>query len=84
MISDPWWPWYLAISLIWGLTNPLLKRTNTLSANPKQDSAKRALIADFARRYWPIALNQLGTVLFYWTLSSASTKNSRLKNKNSI
>ncbi|KAK8388749.1 hypothetical protein O3P69_020629 [Scylla paramamosain] len=67
----------LAVSLLWGITNPLLKRAsvgieNIKMSNPfLQTLHEVKFLATRLSYVCPFLLNQLGSVLFVYTLGSA-------------
>ncbi|KAG0711157.1 Transmembrane protein 234 [Chionoecetes opilio] len=67
----------LAVSLLWGITNPLLKRAsvgieNIHMANPILQTVHEVkFLATRLSYVCPFLLNQLGSVLFVYSLGSA-------------
>lgn len=67
----------VAVSLLWGVTNPLLKRAsvgieNIQMANPvMQTLCEVKFLASRFSYVFPFILNQLGSVLFVYSLGAA-------------
>ncbi|CAG5127820.1 unnamed protein product, partial [Candidula unifasciata] len=69
--------WFVTVALLWGATNPLLKLHSVGVENIKRDGKIGQLIAECAFLFlnWKYLLsflaNQMASVLYYITLSSA-------------
>lgn len=77
--------WCIAVALLWGCTNPLMKRgasgVEKVSSESPLDKQKGLILKTllelqylvFNWRYTlPFLINQGGSVLYYWTLSTAT------------
>jgi len=66
----------LAVAVVWGVTNPFLKRGGSGIEDIERTSWLRQLIAEFSylllnwKYLLPFLFNQSGSVLYYVTLSS--------------
>ncbi|XP_067627429.1 transmembrane protein 234 homolog [Eurosta solidaginis] len=64
----------LGVGLLWGATNPFIRRGSTGIANVNTGSRWRNLWLELCMigtrlQYWiPFLLNQLGSILYVWTL----------------
>jgi drug/metabolite transporter (DMT)-like permease len=58
---------YILVSLLWGCTNPLLKRAQ---ADPDIRDATFVQKLVKPKIFLPIAINQLGSVVFYYLLAT--------------
>ncbi|KAK6989513.1 transmembrane protein 234 [Biomphalaria glabrata] len=69
--------WLLTVAILWGFTNPLLKRYSTGVDSIKRHGRISQFLAEFRFLFfnWKYLLsfitNQMGSVLYYVTLSSA-------------
>ncbi|BFY99593.1 hypothetical protein BsWGS_02633 [Bradybaena similaris] len=69
--------WFVAVALLWGVTNPLLKLCSVGVEDIKRDGKIRQFVAECAFLFlnWKYLLsflaNQMASVLYYITLSSA-------------
>ena len=69
--------WFVAVALIWGGTNPLLKQGGQGIERIQEKNALLQFVAEvkFLILNWkylfPFALNQSGSLIYYYTLGSA-------------
>lgn len=68
---------FFAVALVWGITNPLLKKGSVGVENIKQQGRLRQLLSElvFLALRWqyvvPFLINQSGSVLYYITIGQA-------------
>ena len=68
---------FFAVALVWGITNPLLKKGSVGVENIKQQGRLRQLLSEllFLALRWqymaPFLVNQTGSVLYYVTIGQA-------------
>ena len=68
---------FFAVALVWGITNPLLKKGSVGVEKIKQCGRIRQLLSElrFLALRWqyvvPFAINQIGSVLYYVTIGQA-------------
>ncbi|EDV26370.1 uncharacterized protein TRIADDRAFT_22769 [Trichoplax adhaerens] len=71
---------FIVVSLFWGCTNPLIKKANDNPHQAKLDKGSNRLFnfyLDFKnlvtnwKRFYPILINQIGSLIYYVTLSKA-------------
>ena len=68
---------FFAVALVWGITNPLLKKGSVGVENLKQQGKLRQLLSElvFLALRWqyvvPFLINQSGSVLYYITIGQA-------------
>eukprot|EP01100_Stratorugosa_tubuloviscum_P009409 TRINITY_DN3952_c0_g1_i1.p1 TRINITY_DN3952_c0_g1~~TRINITY_DN3952_c0_g1_i1.p1 ORF type:complete len:133 (-),score=43.34 TRINITY_DN3952_c0_g1_i1:20-418(-) len=73
--------WLVTVALIWGITNPLIKKgskgVSTIKPKMNQSNFLYQLIAEFKYLFarWeyvlPLAINWLGSILFIWALGNS-------------
>ena len=68
---------FFAVALVWGITNPLLKKGSVGVENIRQQGKLRQLLSEvvFLALRWqyvvPFLINQSGSVLYYITIGQA-------------
>jgi uncharacterized membrane protein len=68
---------FFAVALVWGITNPLLKKGSVGVENIKQHGRLQQLLSElvFLALRWqyvvPFVINQIGSVLYYITIGQA-------------
>ncbi|KAK7100876.1 transmembrane protein 234 homolog [Littorina saxatilis] len=69
--------WLLVVAALWGGTNPFIKRGSRGVEDIKEDGAVAQFLREFAFLFFnmryliPFLINQMGSVVYYITLSSA-------------
>jgi len=72
--------WLVSVALVWGATNPLIKRgSEGVSRLPRRSNALATMVVELVYLFtrWqyvvPFAVNMMGSVLFYYALAHAGT-----------
>ena len=72
--------WLVSVALVWGATNPLIKRgSEGVSRLPPRSNALATMVVELVYLFtrWqyvvPFAVNMMGSVLFYYALAHAGT-----------